>query len=457
MIENYKNIDDFYRNSLSSIEEKPSGRFSFKIHLLFLYLRSRLLILLLLVLIASGVSVYFVSGIFSQSEKTNAFENNNPIVEIRNETKKKNKSTKILTNNEIINNTSLNANQNQSHDIGSIRRLNSKPWKQETVRETIIGLSSYQQFNREISSISQIRHKYIYNINSERIIPDCFSPENTNDGNKYYKNKTEKSFNENVDPKMIMKDSDNEKKLFSLSLYVAPLVSKAKISASNNYNEYLELRKESETAALSWSIGSDIEFNWNSWIVKTGINYSVYRNQKKYDYNFLVIDSANSYYEYDTMWVWIYDPPNLEYPVMVGIDTNWIPVYNNVNVVDNGINEWSYLEIPLLVGYNFDVNKFRFKLLTGVSVGFLIESKGKLPYPKDIRLFEDFDNMENEINKTMYNWIFQAGFTYQINNNWSVFVQPYYKQNIRSVFSSSYPVKQRFISVGLNCGVSVRL
>lgn len=251
-------------------------------------------------------------------------------------------------------------------------------------------------------------------------------------------------------------DSVHKTHWLSLSVFASPMLTQTHLSGNSGSADYLRLRNDSEFDVWSWSAGTDIRVHWKDWFVQSGINYSRYKNNKNYDYSYSVYDSVNSHFEYDTTWVWIYNPPNLGYPLMTGIDTIWVPVYQNIHVEEKGNNEWSYLEIPILIGHQFDFGKFGLELASGVSMGFLMKSKGSLPRFPGSDGMENFENISGEINQTMLNWVLQAGISFKINQHWSVIAQPYYKQNLQSVFQKNDAIDQRFRAYGLKCGLRVR-
>ena len=111
-----------------------------------------------------------------------------------------------------------------------------------------------------------------------------------------------------------------------------------------------------------------------------------------------------------------------------------------------------YFEIPIMVGYTINSNLFAFEINAGVSGGFLVYSDVKVPdfnNPKDIVTVE-------QMNSTILNFVANASFYYHIDRRTSLFVSPYYKQNLVSAFSKDYPVKQISQTYGLNLGINFR-
>jgi len=235
---------------------------------------------------------------------------------------------------------------------------------------------------------------------------------------------------------------------FAANIYAGPAFSLSEISGYNS--EYLAVRNSNESNKYGWSLGVDLKLHINNWIITSGLNYSVYNQSRSYKHKYQEYSEKDSYYQYDTTWVWFFDPPNYGVPIVVGVDSNWVDVYKNVTVDNSGTNQLKYFEIPLLVGYQVNANLISIEVNTGISTGFLLYSNVKVP---------QFTNTNeiisaSEMNHIMFNFVVNASVYYHINSTTSIFVSPYYKQNLKSIFNNDYPVKQTFNTYGLNLGIS---
>jgi len=242
---------------------------------------------------------------------------------------------------------------------------------------------------------------------------------------------------------------DVRKQWLSVNLYAGPSYSESTLTGFES--EYLAFRNLNESNSIGWSIGSDLRFHLKNWIITSGINYSVYNQSRSYNHSYEEYSPENSYFEYDTTWVWIFDPPDYGTPRVAEVDSSWVEVYENVTIDNSGLNQLKYFEIPLMIGYRFNSNMFAIELNTGVSAGFLVYSKVEVP---------DFSNNNHivdagQMNSTMFNFIANASIYYYLNRRTSLFISPYYKQNLQSVFNENYPVKQQFKTIGVNFGVNI--
>ena len=240
-------------------------------------------------------------------------------------------------------------------------------------------------------------------------------------------------------------------KWFSVDVYAGSSASASVISAYNA--DYINFRNSNESGSMGWSVGSDLKFHYKNWIVSMGINYSAYKQNRYYNYSYEEYSPENSYFDYDTTWVYIFDPPDYGTPKVKSIDSSWVEVYDQITIDNSGVNTLKYFEIPILLGYRFNFNLMAIEINAGTSVGFLTYSQMKVPDFADKNNIVSAENM----NSTMFNFIASAKIYYHLNHKTSLFVSPYYKQNLQSVFDKSYPLEQKFKTFGLNFGVSFGL
>lgn len=245
-----------------------------------------------------------------------------------------------------------------------------------------------------------------------------------------------------------------KKNWVSIGFYVSPAYTAFTLKADDGYQDHLQYRKDHESPAVSVSGGLSIRVNIGNGFIQTGLEYSEYKQYRNYNNSFKAFDSLNSYYRTDTIWGWVFDPPDVGKPIILGYDTVFVPVYNTTN---EGYNRWQYLEIPLIGGYRFNKGRVGFEAATGFSCSFLLDASGNVPHLTDKNRFTELGDMKDEMNKYLFNYILQLGFTYHITPAWSFNLSPFYKQNLNSVFKNNYPIEQKFRSFGINFGLKVDL
>ncbi|NOX47522.1 MAG: hypothetical protein GXO89_11165 [Chlorobi bacterium] len=199
---------------------------------------------------------------------------------------------------------------------------------------------------------------------------------------------------------------------------------------------------------------TEIKLSLSHFFLQSGLDYSVYGQNGNYRFTTDEIDYENSYYNYDTTWVWIYDPPDA-YPYPIVTDSTFVPDY--FVKTSFAKNRYTYLEIPLIVGVQFAGDKkTSFEIGTGVSFGFLVSTKGQLP-SLDGNSLTELNKSDAFLQNTSLNFIVQSGVRFRLSDKTSFTIRPYYKGSLQSNFEKSFPVSQKFRTLGISFGMNIKL
>ena len=114
----------------------------------------------------------------------------------------------------------------------------------------------------------------------------------------------------------------------------------------------------------------------------------------------------------------------------------------------------SYVEVPVTMGYQFDINKWGFGINAGVGFGFLTGIA-----------YASIDDTETGIyapastyfKKTMLNGILRLGVHYQLNKSMSICLNPMARINMNSVKASNELYSQKFTGIGIQGGVQYKI
>jgi hypothetical protein len=244
-------------------------------------------------------------------------------------------------------------------------------------------------------------------------------------------------------------------KNISLGIYMSPSYIDRTLQSVRPQNGYINLRNGSENEILGTGLGAEIKFTFNKVFFQTGIEYAIYGENAKYNFTTQNVDFENSYYDYDTTWVWVYDPPFYGEPHVSAIDSSWIPAFEKITMTSWVKNRYHYIEIPLLIGISADFKKFNLEAGTGISVGCLISCKGYLPDFETNSLI-DLNASANFLEKISFNYILNAGIDYKLNEKWSIILKPNYKRNLTSVFDKTNGITQKYSTFGVITGIRIK-
>ena len=317
----------------------------------------------------------------------------------------------------------------------------------------------------------------------------------------------------NVATNIVPVNTSKAKSKFSLSVYGGAMLSmKNLFTSEGNTADYIKRRKQEEVKSIKPNVGVDIELKRGHWTLTSGINFHQQGEKRNYSdqfkrivpYDSLVVNINNNsawlvdssmFYavqynniitSYDTTITYYDQTSGLFYtaqlPVNVtqGIisDTNFYysidsTFQSNIDTVNTnyalkkqvvvldpnqvnlkGRNTFSYVEVPLLIGYEWGIRRWRLSVKTGI--GF-----GVLTHQQSFYLTTD----ESEIapvstdvyTKVVYNGIFRAGLHYNFTPQFGIDIVPFSRLNINNITNKNADFRQKYTNVGLQIGFNYKL
>lgn len=267
---------------------------------------------------------------------------------------------------------------------------------------------------------------------------------------------------------------DNSKPLFylpyfSVGLYAGIHSSQRSIEVKEAFNSVLKDKKTSEeNTQSSYNVGIEGQYYFKQrWSVSLGAEYMSYVENINYsgiDKNSTHINDE-SYYDikdssfWNSGWVMIDSMPRfLQYAsyhvvkdsTFIQKSDTTVSKYTDENIKSlNGQNRYSYIEVPILVGYQFPYKSFEIQLQSGLSMGFLQSHQAK--YAVDN---EDYNNQSLvNIKQQVSNLILRVSVLYPLNQQTYLYLQPAYKTQITNSVEAQGGFAQRFSSYHVNLGV----
>ncbi len=130
----------------------------------------------------------------------------------------------------------------------------------------------------------------------------------------------------------------------------------------------------------------------------------------------------------------------------------------------NGKSSFTYLEIPVLAGYDWAYKRWGLNLQGGLSMGVLLNTSGQylsssnIVVPQNIT-YTIFDLKKNQatFKKSVFNLIVNPQLNYFINNNTNFFISPVYRRNLQPITATDSEIKQKYNSFGINFGLRTRV
>ncbi|MBI4944793.1 MAG: hypothetical protein HY840_00170 [Bacteroidetes bacterium] len=265
-----------------------------------------------------------------------------------------------------------------------------------------------------------------------------------------------------------------ENALWSVDAYWMPMINQSSFTSKNTeFDSYVKMRKNQTSQAFSFpSFGASVNFSYKNWIFQVGLAYTqltekirvpntvtygnphstIYNSHHGYFINdsigFLNLDSLLGP-NHDTVWIYI------PYPRWNVVNSSLIiDSYDSANVATYKeiINKYSYLEIPVMAGYQVKNNKFSFALKGGIAFGFLMSANGKTISPSGYNSL-NLENTNLPFVQTNFTLLFGFGINYHLTYKLAIFGEPVIRKNLNSMFENRLKITQKFQSGGVKFGV----
>ncbi|MEN8957432.1 MAG: hypothetical protein ABF242_10005 [Flavobacteriales bacterium] len=244
------------------------------------------------------------------------------------------------------------------------------------------------------------------------------------------------------------------------------LLSGANISFSNLKNAdnsiYLEKRKQEENSLTSFSAGFSVDrFITKSIKISSGINYLTVGSNNKYApvnsfRNESQFNGFDSVYN-PTIDSIFFNPTRRWIQYTTGGDSIADSSFVNRRVAfqDSTAHlasaqvKFSYVELPLTIGYFRVFNKWSFGMNTGIGIGLLTRSSGSY-------INEDLVSTEvAQSQKIIWNYILGPEINYQLNNKYYIGFQSDFRMGLNNL-SISETIERKYYNIQFSGKIGVR-
>jgi len=259
---------------------------------------------------------------------------------------------------------------------------------------------------------------------------------------------------------------------WSIDLYAAELYNNPLTKSNFSKNEAtVSLIKKSQSPSYSSSLGGNLNYSFKNCMIQLGVSATQIGEKNTFENKTIIIDSLISgynqvsynYYDVDTVWFYNLDSLLIGvldslpiYDSTLEIGYNNIPIWdidsNNTTKKHIVQNKYTYLEIPLIFGYEITRNKFSYTLRAGLITGIFLNAKGSNISFDDSKTITSL-NKELPFLKTNFTLLFGCGLNYKLTENYSLISEFMYRKSLNSLFDNSYPVSQKYNTIGLKLGV----
>ncbi len=244
----------------------------------------------------------------------------------------------------------------------------------------------------------------------------------------------------------------NFSKTFNPNIFIEahlnPLYAKSILSSNNPEigSSYLDLRKNTESALVSWSAGLNV--GWISMYnigLKTGLNYEVIN--ERFEYQDPEAVRNQTIIVIDTIF-------NSDGTTTINMDTSVVQV--------NGFekqrihNYHKSIDIPIHVLYQIDMERIDFEISGGPNINLKYSNRGKIVDPNNNdQWFTNGQNGSYNVFKDRLSVSFSLSVSalYSINEKIQIYASPNFKIHPNSISLESSPFNQKYANIGIAAGV----
>ncbi|MEO6189708.1 MAG: hypothetical protein ABIO44_04350 [Saprospiraceae bacterium] len=232
---------------------------------------------------------------------------------------------------------------------------------------------------------------------------------------------------------------------FALDAYYSPEISMRTMVAKDEPSIlYTQKRAGSESYVGASSFGFRASYvNKQGIAIRTGINFCKIKER----FEFLSRSDSG----------WVFHT----YPVGSGKpkDSTWVAM----NVIEKRYNTYKFLDVPIILGYEIDLADFVFSLNAGLGFNISSSYAGKV-YSKDLVTTIDLSSAKSDVSSENYfkqkigiSIIGSFGLNYKINRKLMLLAEPTIRYYMKPITSSSYPIDQKYLQLGISTGLRYRI
>jgi len=272
----------------------------------------------------------------------------------------------------------------------------------------------------------------------------------------------------------IFKDDDyfknNNKFNYFIGAYGGIQSVTKQIKSDPTLTEYAAIRNTSEKKINTIYFGVDFTVEKKNFLVQTGLAYNAIGEQNNYE-----AKSKQWMQNDEKVWdvynkkivkvdtVYHFGIVNYNQTIMNVKDSTLLTKSDSVfiyhtdsNIVKaNGKTTINYLEIPLMIGYQFKFGKVSIAPFGGISVGYLTKSEG-MYINKTITGIEEI-NDANLITTFNFKYQLKLQLAYNLSDKIMFMLAPQFSNNLFSVSSKLSGISTKYSALGASFGINYKL
>lgn len=201
---------------------------------------------------------------------------------------------------------------------------------------------------------------------------------------------------------------------------------------------------------LSPSYGTDMRVRKHGWFFSAGLAWNRVGQNVRFDVETPDLNPFLSHYDYDTTWVYIYDPPYYGEPFPAEIDSTFVATY--YRQMYSGKLAVDYLTIPFMAGYEVKREEISVSCGVGLALSFPISWHGEAPNTVLNRLVSASEELSHKIDLSL---LLRLEASARISPGYWVFFKPVVGFGLLNHKGQQSGLNYRNNSAGLDVGIRI--
>lgn len=215
--------------------------------------------------------------------------------------------------------------------------------------------------------------------------------------------------------------------------------------------EWVKYNNTRSYSEMNYWLNAKIGYHFSKFSIQTGVALGYVFDEGKYNTKYLSKDSIGYFTSVISFYL---DPANQNQLVF---NTKDVAVYDSMQhfADDRTRNRYTYLEFPLLFGYQiFETNKLSLDIMAGPSLSLLIGTRLAQPYVDfpNARIIRIDDNTPQRV-KTNWKIALSLHLEYRVTKNLGCYLEPSYKYYINSFTEKEQTSTKEPYSIGIGLGI----
>jgi len=200
----------------------------------------------------------------------------------------------------------------------------------------------------------------------------------------------------------------------------------------------------------NFNFGLSLSYHKNDFFIRSGLGISIARDEGKYQVEYKRLEYLGSYEE-----VYHVSFDSTESGIVPIFYTKTVNVYDSVEhvAISKTKNTYTYLQIPLLIGYQFEKKHLTWSFMAGPSVSFLISKNIPDPeIPNNVGIIGIDRNIAQRI-ETNWQMVAGIGLNYRLNHRLEFAVEPTIRYYLNSSYNREIITTKHPVAFGLRAGL----